>query len=69
MYTSLSLSPLSLSISEVSLSDSSPSLPAKQSSSDSIPSCNVYCAASAENRGRNACAGLYPNTFADLRFS
>ena len=40
------------------VSDSSPSLPAKQSSSNSIPSCNVYFAASAENLcGCDACGG------------
>ena len=50
MDTCLSLSPLSLPLSEVSVSDSSPSLSAKQSSFDSIPSCNVYFATSAENR-------------------
>ena len=44
MYTSLSLSLLSLSLSEVSVSDSSPSLSAKQSSFDSVPSCNLYFA-------------------------
>ena len=60
MYTSLLLSPLSLSLPEVSASDSPPSLPAKQSSSDSLPSCNVYFATSAENcYGRNACGGGY----------
>ena len=33
-------------------------MPAKQSSSDSIPSCNVYFAASAENRCKHhACGG------------
>ena len=50
MYTSSSLSPLSLSLSEVSVSDSSSSLPVKQSSFDSIQSCNVHFATSAENR-------------------
>ena len=44
MYTSSSLSLLSLSLSEVSVSDSSPSLSAKQSSFDSVPSCNLYFA-------------------------
>ena len=40
------------------MSDSSPSLPAKQLSSDSLPSCNMYFAASAENCcGLNACGG------------
>ena len=58
MYTSSSLSPLSLSLSEVSVSDSSPLLPAKQLSSDSITLCNVYFATIAENRCvRNACSG------------
>ena len=53
VYTSSSLSPLSLSLSEVSLSYLSPLLPAKQSSY-SLPSCHVYFATSAENRcGRN----------------
>ena len=58
MHTSSSLPQLSLSLSEVSVSDSSPSLPAKQSSSDSVLSCNVYFAASAENCcGRDTCGG------------
>ena len=40
------------------VSDSSPLLPAKQSSSDSIPSCNVYFSTSAENCCmRHACGG------------
>ena len=56
MYTSSSLSLLSLSLSEVSVSDSSPSLSAKQSSFDSVPSCNVYFATSAESRcGHDGC--------------
>ena len=60
MYISLSLSPLSLSLPEVSASDSPPSLPAKQSSSDCLPSCNLYFATSAENCcGRNTCGGSY----------
>ena len=38
--------------------DSSPSLPTRQSSCDSILSCNVYFATSAENScGRDACVG------------
>lgn len=54
MYTLSSLSTLLLSLSEVL--DSSPFLPAKQSSSDSIPSCNTYFATSATNRcGRDPC--------------
>ena len=57
MYTSSSLSPLSLSLSEVLVSDSSPMLLEKRSS-DSIRSCNVYFATTAENRcGRDACGG------------
>ena len=56
MYTSSSLSPLLLSLPEAL--DSSPFLPAKQSSSDSIPSCNMYFARSAENcLRRDACSG------------
>ena len=56
MYTSSSLSPLSLSLSEVLVSGSSPLLPAKQSSSNSIPSCNLYFVGSSENRCvRDAC--------------
>ena len=56
MYTLSSLSTLLLSLSEVL--DSSPFLPAKQSSSDSIPSCNMYFATSAENCCmRHACGG------------
>ena len=58
MYTSLSLLQLSLSLSEVSVLDSSLSLPVKQSSSDSTPSCNVCFATNAENRcGRDTCCG------------
>ena len=42
----------------MSVSDSSPSLLAKQSSSNSLPSCKVYFSASAENRfGHGACGG------------
>ena len=56
MYTSWSLSPLSLFLSEVSVSDSCPSLPAKQSLFDSVPSRNEYFGKSAGNLcGRNAC--------------
>ena len=33
----------------MSVSDSSPSMPAKQSASDSIPPCNVHFATSLEN--------------------
>ena len=52
------LSPLSLSLSEVLASNSFHLLPVKQSSSDSIPSCNIYFAISAENHcGCDACAG------------
>ena len=55
MYTSSSLSPLLLSLPEVSASNSSPSLPAKQSSSYLRRSCNVYIATNGENRcGCNA---------------
>ena len=58
MYTSSSLSPLSLLLSEVTVSDSSLSLPGKYSSSDSIPSCSVYFATSADNQcERDACGG------------
>ena len=58
MYTSSSLSPLSLSLSEVSVSDSSSSLPAKQPSSASITSCDMYFTLSAENRcGHDAFGG------------
>ena len=43
---------------EVSVLDSSPSLPTKQSSSNSIPSCNLYLSTSSENRWRlHACGG------------
>ena len=42
----------------MSVSDSYPSLPWKQSSSDSIPSCNTYFPISAENSCRlHACVG------------
>ena len=52
MYISLSLS------SEVSVSESSPLLPARQWSSNSIPSRNVYFATSAKKLcGCNACGG------------
>ena len=57
MYSSSSLSPPSLSLSEVLVLDSSPSGPAKQSSSNSIPSCNVYFTTSAENRCRHHTCG------------
>ena len=58
MYTSSSLSPLSLLLSEVTVSDSSLSLPGKYSSSDSIPSCSVYFATSADNQcERDDCGG------------
>ena len=47
-----------MALSEGLVSDSSPSLPAQQSSSDSIPYRNVYSAASAENLcGRGDCGG------------
>ena len=59
MYTSSSLSPLSLSLTKMSVSDSFPSLSWKQSSSDSIPSCNTYFPISAENSCRlHACVGV-----------
>ena len=46
---------LIVNVTTITVSDSSPFLTAKQSSSDSIPSYNVYFAASAENRcGRDA---------------
>ena len=58
MYTSSSLSPLSLSLTKMSVSDSFPSLLCKQLSSDSIPSCNTYSPISAENSCRlHACVG------------
>ena len=58
MFTSSSLSPLSLLLSEVSVSSSFPSLPTKQLSSDSIESRNMYFATSAGNHfGHDACGG------------
>ena len=58
MYALSSLSVRSLPLSKVLVSDSSLSLPAKQSSSDSIPSCNVHFATSSENHcRRHACGG------------
>ena len=42
----------------MSVSDSPPLLPARQSLFDSIPSCNVYFATSAENHcNHHACDG------------
>ena len=56
MYTSSSLSPLSLPLSEVSVSDSSPLLSSKQSSSDSLLCWYVYFGTSAESHcGLDAC--------------
>ena len=58
MYTSSSLSPLSLPLSEVSVLDSSPLLSSKQSSSDSVLCCYVYFGTSAESHcGRDAFGG------------
>ena len=57
-YISSSLVPLSLSLSEVSVSFSSPLLPAKKPSSNSLSFSNAYFARSAENHcGRDACGG------------